>query len=61
LGIAPKFSFYELPEIHQEAPAPYYAAMREIRIREEILGPQYYKDMAILAHAFFELKRPWWL
>ena len=60
-GFAPSFSFYELAEVHQEAPTPYAAAMREMKIREEILGQKYYQDIAELGHDFFEMKRPWWL
>ena len=61
LGIAPKFSFYDLPEIHQEAPAPYEIAMREIKIMEEMMGQDWFKNNAVLAHTFFEMKRPWYL
>lgn len=61
LGFAPQFSFYELPEIHQEAPTPYQAAMEEIRIREKLFGRQWFQHNAELAHQFWEMKKPWWL
>jgi hypothetical protein len=61
LGVAPRFSFVDLPEIHQEAPAPYQAAMEDMRIRERLLGAGWFKHNAVLAHTFFEMKRPWWL
>lgn len=61
LGLAPRFSFYDLPEIHQEAPAPYQAAMEDIRIREALLGVQWFKHNAELAYRFYQMKKPWWM
>lgn len=60
-GVAPRFSFYEVAEIHQEAPAPYAAAMEEIRWRERMLGAEWFKHNAELAHQFYEMKKPWYL
>ena len=61
LGIAPRFSFYELAEIHQEAPSPYEAAMREMKIREEFLGEEWFLHNAELSHRFWLANKPWWL
>jgi len=56
----PMFSFHELPEIHQEAPAAYAAAMSEIRAREMVLGAGWFRNNAEVAHEWWERKRPWW-
>lgn len=61
LGIAPKFSFYELAEIHQEAPTPYAAAMRDMKIREAMLGAEWFKHNTELSQTFYQMKKPWWL
>lgn len=61
LGIKPSYSFHDLPEIHQEAPAQYAAAMAEIRAREMLLGVGWLKHNAEQAHAAWQHKKPWWL
>lgn len=64
LGIAPSFSFYEATQIIEpvEIACPAYAAaMAEIRIREKLIGENWFKHNTELAHAFWEMKRPWWL
>lgn len=61
LGIAPSYSFHELPEIHQEAPTPYAVAMQELKIREKLYGAQWFKHNAELAHVLWERKKPWFL
>jgi hypothetical protein len=61
LAPAPRFSFHELPEIHQEAPASYRAAMEELRALEMARGAGWDKHNAELAHSFYMMKRPWWL
>jgi hypothetical protein len=61
LGIAPSYSFHELPEIHQEVPTPYAAAMAEIKAREMLLGAGWVEHNTELAHRFWEHKKPWWL
>jgi hypothetical protein len=60
LGIGPRFSFYELAEAHQEAPSPYQAAMEDMRIREQLLGGEWFRHNTDLAHQFWLMKRPWW-
>jgi hypothetical protein len=61
IGAVPSFSFYELAEAHQEAPSPYQVAMREIKIREAMLGEEWFRHNAELAHTFFKMKLPWYL
>lgn len=60
LAPAPRFSFHELPEIHQEAPAAYAAAMAEIRARELALGAGWFRHNAERAHELWELRKPWY-
>jgi len=57
----PQFSFHELPEIHQEAPAAYAAAMAEMRARERAFGAAWYRHNAELAMRAWARRRPWWL
>lgn len=61
LAPPPRFSFHELPEIHQEAPQAYAAAMAELRAREMALGAGWTQNIAKRAHELWRLKRPWWL
>jgi hypothetical protein len=61
LGIAPRFSFFDLAEVHQEAPASYQAVMEDVRLRERMLGVDWFRHNAALAHVFWLRKRPWWL
>ena len=61
MGIGPEFSFYEMAEIHQEAPTPYQAAMEDLRIREKLLGVGWFKHNAELSHSIWERHKPWWL
>lgn len=64
LGIAPSFSFHELPEVHMkvEIAAPCYTeAMVEMSEREQLLGAVWSQHNGELAHAFYERKKPWWL
>jgi hypothetical protein len=61
LGIGPQFSFYEMAEVHQEAPSPYAIAMAELRLREELLGKEWFIHNAEVAHSWFQRKKAWWL
>ena len=55
------YSFDGSPEIHAEAPQAYEAAMEEIHLRERLLGKEWFKHNAELAHDFYEMKKPWYL
>ena len=61
--LSPKqnFSFHELPGYVQEAPDAYQAAMADLRVREMLLGTEWYTHNAWLAHEFYMAKRSWWL
>lgn len=61
LGVGPSYSFVDLPEIHQVAPASYEAARAEMRAREMLLGAEWFQHNTELAHTFWERKKPWWL
>lgn len=61
MGVGPRFSFFDFPEIHAEAPAAYATARFELLAREHALGAEYYQHQAKLAYRFWLLKRPWWL
>lgn len=63
-GFAPSFSFYEIAQQIEPVEvycAAYAAAMEDIKIRERLLGDEWFRHNAKLAHSFFEMKRPWWL
>lgn len=61
LGIPPSFSFHELAEIHQEAPAAYIAVMEDLRVREKLYGASWFQHNTELSHIFWEAKKPWWI
>jgi hypothetical protein len=61
MASAPRFSFHDLPEIVQEAPAAYKAVVEDMRIRERLLGAGWFRHNAELSYQFWLMKRPWWL
>ena len=61
LAPPPRFSFHDLPEVVQEAPASYQAVLAEMRARDRVLGAGWLQHNAVLAHEFYQMKRDWWV
>lgn len=57
----PKFSFFDVTEIHQAAPESYEEARVRLQAWECRFGAVWYRHNANLAHQFWQLRRPWWL
>lgn len=61
LGIGPSYSFYDIAEIVQPAPASYEEARARMQAWERRLGVGFYQHNAKRAYEVWQLKRPWWL
>ncbi len=61
LGAPPRFSFQDIAEIVQPAPATYEAARYKYIKWERKMGAAYFRHNAYLAHQFYMAKRAWWL
>jgi hypothetical protein len=61
LGAGPRYSFFDVAEIVEVAPAEYEAARLQLQAWERKLGSGWYQHNAELAHAFYVRKKPWWL
>ena len=61
LGIGPKFSFFDVAEIHAPAPEQYAEARARMQAWERKMGAGYFQHNAKLAWEFWQTKRPWWL
>lgn len=60
-GIPPSYSFQDIAEIVQPAPATYEVARARMQAWERRLGAVFYQHNAELAYAMWQLKKPWWL
>jgi hypothetical protein len=61
LGTAPRFSFFDVAEIVQPAPAVYEARRERMQRWERKMGAGWFQHNAELAKVFWQMKRPWWL
>jgi hypothetical protein len=57
----PMFSFRDVAEIVAPAPEDYAEARASMQAWERKMGAAWYQHNANLAHAFWEMKKPWWL
>ena len=60
LGIAPRFSFFDIAEIVVHAPEQYEQARARLQAWERKLGCVFYQHNAELAYEFYRMKRPWY-
>ena len=61
MAAGPQFSFVDVVEIVQPAPATYEAARAQMQAWERKLGAVFYQHNAERAYEMWQLKRPWWL
>ena len=61
LAAGPQFSFHDLAEIVQPAPATYEQARKRMQAWERKLGAVFYQHNAELAMTWFQRKMDWWL
>lgn len=61
LSGGPKFSFVDIAEIVQPAPAAYEEARARLQAWERKFGAAWYQDNARRARELWEVKKPWWL
>lgn len=61
LSNAPQFSFLDVAEIVEPAPAAYAEARARMQAWERKMGGAYYQHNAALAWTFFQMKKAWWL
>ena len=61
LGAGPRFSFFDIAEIVQPAPAQYEEARARLQAWERRLGAVFYQHNAMLAWTHWQRHNPWWL
>jgi hypothetical protein len=61
LAAGPQFSFQDVAEIVEPAPAAYAEARAHLQRWERRLGAAFYRDNARRARELWLMKRPWWL
>lgn len=61
LPAGPQYSFFDVAEIVQPAPAVYEEARARLQAWERKLGAAWYRQNTVRALAVWQAKRPWWL
>jgi hypothetical protein len=61
LSGGPKFSFFDVAEIVEVAPAHYEQARRHLQQWQRKFGVGWYESNAKRAWSVWQTKRPWWL
>ena len=61
LGIPPSYSFQDIAEIVEPAPASYQEARARMQVWEQRQGAAFYQSNAKRAYELWQLRRPWWL
>ena len=57
---APAFSFYDVAEICEPAPASWQEQRERFRAFEKKMGGAWYRHNAYLAWTFYQMKKEWW-